>query len=90
MKMIEATSLALRICLFTGAAVLIAGLLLSETEYGHDVLWTGALILILSPFVGILTSYSYLIKEKDWKWARVATVLTALIVVFLIFSIFRS
>jgi len=86
----DATSLALRVCLFTGAAVLVAGLLLSETDYGHDVLWIGALILILSPFIGILTTYSFLIAEKDWKWARVATVLTALIVVFLVFSIFKG
>jgi len=90
MKMNEATSLALRICLFTGIAVLMVGLLISGLGYGDDVLWLGLLILILSPFMGVLTTYFHLIAEKDWKWAKVATVLTVLIVVFLIISLLRS
>ena len=86
----EATSLVLRGCLFTGIAVLVIGLLLSGWGRGDDVLWLGLLILILSPFMGILTAYFHLIAEKDWKWVKVATILTALIVVFLIVSFLRS
>ncbi len=85
-----ATSLALRVCLFAGIILLAAGLLLSEQEYGNDILWIGILILILSPFLGILTTYSYLIAEKDWKWVKVATVLIALIIIFLAVSLLRS
>jgi len=85
-----ATSVALRCCLLTGVIVLAAGLLLSETEYGNDILWVGILILIMSPFVGILTTYSFLIAEKDWKWVKVTTVLIAFIVIFLIFSFLKN
>jgi len=88
----DATSLVLRLCLFAGIAVLAAGLVLlgMEWEYGNDVLWVGILILIVSPFVGVLTTYSYLIAEKDWKWVKVATVLTVLIAVFLIISLLKN
>jgi len=88
----DATSLVLRICLFAGIGVLAAGLILLgiEWEYGNDVLWVGILILILSPFVGVLVTYSYLIAERDWKWVKVATVLTVLIMVFLIISLLKT
>jgi len=90
MKMNEATSLALRCCLFTGIAVLMIGLVLSGTDYGNSILWLGILILIMSPFVGILITYSYLISEKDWIWVKVATVLVVIIVVFLTISLWTS
>jgi uncharacterized membrane protein len=86
----KTTSFALRCCLFTGIVVLALGLILSEQDYGADILWVGLLILIASPFVGILTSYSCLIAEKDWKWTKVATVLTVLIVIFLVISLLRN
>jgi len=85
-----AASLALRCCLLTGIIVLALGLLLSGEEYGNDILWVGILILIMSPFVGVLVAYSYLIAEKDWKWAKITTVLIAIIAVFLIFSLLKS
>ena len=86
----DATSLALKVCLFTGIAVLIAGLVLSDWEGGDSILWIGLLILIASPFVGILTACLCLIAEKDWKWVKVAAVLTVLIIVFLIASLLRN
>ena len=90
MKMNEATSLVLRICLFAGIAILAVGLILSETDYGGDILWVGILALVVSPFIGVLTAYAYLIAEKDWKWVKVATVLTVLITVFLAASLLIS
>jgi len=86
----ESTSLVLRFCLYAGIVILAIGLILSGTGYGNDVLWVGILVLIISPFAGILTTYAYLIAEKDWKWAKVATVLVVLIAVFLIFSLLRN
>jgi uncharacterized membrane protein len=88
--MTDATSLALKFCLFLGIILLVAGLVFSEQDYGDKILWTGALILIVSPFVGILVTYAHLIREKDWMWARIATVLTVLIVVFLAASLITN
>ncbi|MCL2317584.1 MAG: hypothetical protein FWC44_02740 [Methanomassiliicoccaceae archaeon] len=90
MKMNSVTSIALRICLFAGIVVLAIGLLVSGTEYGTEILWIGVLILIMSPFVGVLVAYAYLLAEKDWKWVKVATVLIAFIAVFLIFSLLKN
>ncbi|MCL2295674.1 MAG: DUF1634 domain-containing protein [Methanomassiliicoccaceae archaeon] len=87
MKMHDATSLALRCCLFIGVAVLAIGLLLSGGDHGNDIMWTGVLILIASPFAGVLVTCIYLIAEKDWKWAKVAIVLIALITAFLAISL---
>lgn len=87
MKMHDATSLALKCCLFTGVAVLAVGLLLSGGDHGDEIMWAGILVLIASPFVGVLVTYVCLIAEKDWKWAKVATVLITLIVIFLAASL---
>ena len=89
MKMNSATSFALRCCLFAGIFVLAGGLLLSETEYGTDILWIGILILIMSPFMGIVVAYSYLIIEKDWKWVKITTLLIVILVIFLIVSFIK-
>ncbi|MDR2698145.1 MAG: DUF1634 domain-containing protein [Candidatus Methanoplasma sp.] len=80
----------LRYCLFAGIAVLATGLILSEQEYGDWIMRAGVLILIASPFAGVLTAYVCLIAEKDWKWVKIATVLTALILVFLVVSLLRN
>jgi cell division protein FtsW (lipid II flippase) len=87
LKLTNATSLSLKCCLFAGIILLIAGLILSEQDYGDKILWTGALVLIASPFVGVLVTYAHLIAEKDWKWVKVATILALLIIVFLILSL---
>jgi len=89
LKMNAATSLALRICLFSGIIVLALGLVLSDQDYGRDILWVGILILVISPFVGVLTTYVYLISEKDWKWVKVASVLIAVIAVSIVMSILK-
>jgi len=86
----DAVSLILKYCLFAGIALLAIGLFLSEQEYGDTVMWTGILILIASPFIGILAAYSCLIAERDWKWVKVATVLTVMILIFLIVSLLRN
>jgi hypothetical protein len=78
--------LALRCCLVAGVIALVIGLILSETDLGEDILWVGALILIASPFVGVLTICIGLIIEKDWKWAKIAAVLSALIIIFMIIA----
>ncbi|MCL2032386.1 MAG: DUF1634 domain-containing protein [Methanomassiliicoccaceae archaeon] len=90
MKMSDATSLSLKCCLFAGIALLAAGLVLSEQDVGDRIMWLGALVLIASPFIGVLTTLFHLVAEKDWKWVRTASVLAAMILVFLILSILMS
>ena len=90
MRLNDATSLALRCCLYAGIAFITMGLILSEQEYGDLVMWIGILILIASPFIGILATYSHLIAEKDWMWVQVTTVLTAMILAFLTVSLLMS
>jgi uncharacterized membrane protein len=85
----EATSLALRVCLFAGIIILALGLLLSDSDHGTDILWVGILIMVASPFVGVLTTYAYLISEKDWKWVKVASVLIAVVAVSLAVSFLK-
>ena len=89
MKMSEATSLALRICLFSGIIILALGLVLSEYDLGSEILWIGILILVASPFVGVLTTYAYLIAEKDWKWVKVASALIVAIAISLVISFLK-
>ena len=88
MKMIVATSLVLRYCLFVGIALVALGLILSDYDQGNEIMWAGLLVLIASPLAGVLTTYSSLIAGKDWKWVKVATVLTIIIVIVLILSLF--
>jgi len=83
-------SLALRCCLFAGIAILAVGLAFSEHEYGGHIMWAGILVLIASPFAGVLAAYASLMAEKDWKWIRVATALTVLILIFLAVSLLRN
>ena len=83
MKTNGVVSLILKCCLFAGIALLALGLLLSEQEYGDSIMKAGALVLILSPFIGVLAAYCCLITEKDWPWVKAATALTVLIAVFL-------
>jgi uncharacterized membrane protein len=77
---------ALRYCLFAGIALIAAGLVLSEHEYGDSIMWIGLLILIASPFVGIIASFSGLVLEKDNRWAMVALILIAVILIGLVIS----
>ncbi|MCL2148561.1 MAG: DUF1634 domain-containing protein [Methanomassiliicoccaceae archaeon] len=83
----DATSLALRCCLFSGVALLAAGLALSEQGAGETVMWLGALALIASPFVGVVVTLVSLAAERDRVWALVAAALAAMIAAFLALTV---
>ena len=83
----DATSLALKCCVIVGIALATVGLMISEYEYGDPIMWAGLLVLIASPFVGILATFAGLIAEKDKKWIIVATILIAVILVGLAISL---
>ncbi len=75
MDMNRSTSLMLRAGIYVGLAVSLVGLIMSMSDMGDRVLWLGMLILILSPFLGIVVTMVSLVIQKDWRWAAVAAVL---------------
>ena len=78
MNLNKTTALALRAGILLGMAVIAIGLAVEMTGGGDGILYWGILILIASPFVGVLASFAALVSEKDWKWAAVALVLIAI------------
>jgi len=80
------TSVVLKIGLIGGLLIIVAGLLLQD-YFGDTVLWIGLLIMICSPLIGIFASFVMLIKEKDWKWVKIAMILIIVIVIGLILSL---
>lgn len=77
MRTYDCTASVLRYNMFTGITILFIGMALSilGTEYFMDVIWLGILVLILSPFIGILVTAISLAIEKDTKWMTVAVIL---------------
>lgn len=78
MDLNKSTAAMLRIGIYAGLAVIIVGLISSMVGGSDDILYAGVLILIVSPFLGIVVSFAALIVEKDWKWAVVAAILLAI------------
>ncbi len=75
MNLNKTTALTLRIGVVIGLILITAGLFLSMTDNGDVLLYFGILILIASPFLGVIASLVCLLKEKDTFWAMVAVIL---------------
>lgn len=86
MNMNRMTALTLRIGMTLGIAVMIIGLVLDAISMGQDVLFAGVLILIASPFLGIIVTTVALISSGDRKWSLVAIILIAIISIGIILS----
>jgi|GEM_PF-1834209 len=86
MNMNRMTALTLRIGMTLGIAVMIIGLVLDAMSMGQDVLFAGVLILIASPFLGIIVTTVALISSGDRKWSLVAIILIAIISIGVILS----
>jgi len=71
-----------------GILVIALGLALESMGMGEQVLWTGILILIISPMLGVAVSMVSLIREKDGKWAGVALLLIIMTAVATLVSSF--
>jgi uncharacterized membrane protein len=90
MSLNSATSCVLRWGTVIGIAFMIIGLILSclhQPVLSDRALWLGIFVLICTPAAGIAVSYASLIKEKDWRWVKAATVLIVVIVLGLSLSI---
>ena len=86
MNMNRMTALTLRIGMTLGIAVMIIGLVLDTMSMGQDILFAGVLILIASPFLGIIVTTIALISSGDKKWSLVAIILIAIISIGVILS----
>ena len=75
------TSLTLKYSLIVSMVVVIVGVIAHLMDMGDDILWTGLLLVIVSPLIGVTVTTVSLWIEKDYKWMYVALVLIAISVV---------
>ena len=75
------TSLTLKYSLIVSMAVVIVGVIAHLMDMGDDILWTGLLLVIVSPLIGVAVTTVSLWIEKDYKWMYVALVLIAISVI---------
>ena len=65
----------LRAGIVLGMVLMVIGLLIESTGGDDTILYAGMLVLIISPFLGVIVSFVSLLSEKDWIWAIVAGIL---------------
>lgn len=75
MNLNRSTAMTLRAGIVLGMVLMIIGLLVESTGGDDTILYAGMLVLIISPFLGVIVSFVSLLSEKDWIWAIVAGIL---------------
>lgn len=75
MNLNRSTAMTLRAGIVLGMVLMVIGLLIESTGGDDTLLYTGMLVLIISPFLGVIVSFVSLLSEKDWIWAIVAGIL---------------
>ena len=75
------TSLTLKYSLIVSMTVVIIGLIVYMMDMGDEILWTGLLLVIVSPLIGVAVTTVSLWIEKDYKWMYVALILIAISVI---------
>ena len=75
MNLNRSTALTLRAGIVLGMILMVIGLLVESTGGDDTILYAGILVLIISPFLGVIVSFVSLLSEKDWIWAIVAGIL---------------
>lgn len=78
MNLNRSTAMTLRAGIVLGMVLMVIGLLIESTGGDDTLLYTGMLVLIISPFLGVIVSFVSLLSEKDWIWAIVAGILIAI------------
>ena len=78
MNLNRSTAMTLRAGIVLGMVLMVIGLLIESTSGDDTILYTGMLVLIISPFLGVIVSFVSLLSEKDWIWAIVAGILIAI------------
>lgn len=75
MTLNKLTALVLRAGILLGLILIIIGLAVTMTGGEVSILYAGVLVLIASPFAGVIATFLCLVKEKDWFWVLVAGIL---------------
>lgn len=75
MNLNRSTAMTLRAGIVLGMILMVIGLLVESTGGDDTILYAGILVLIISPFLGVIVSFVSLLSEKDWIWAIVAGIL---------------
>ena len=83
----KSTALTLRVGVVAGMILLVAGLVLDAVDGSEWLLYLGILVLIVSPFLGVVASFAVLFVEKDWKWAGIAAVLFVVTAIGIVISL---
>lgn len=83
----RATALTLRAGIVAGVILMVIGLIQYGLDGTETVLYYGVLLLIVSPFIGVLVTFGVLVIDRDWKWVTVAAVLVIVTVIGIIISI---
>ena len=78
MNLNRSTAMTLRAGIVLGMVLMVIGLLIESTGGDDTLLYTGMLVLIISPFLGVIVSFVSLLSEKAWIWAIVAGILIAI------------
>ena len=86
MSLNEETSSVLKYGTLLGLSIMIVGLLLSSFDFSDKILAVGVLVLIFTPFAGVLTSTKCLVQEKDRFWVRIALLLLTVLIIGMIVS----
>ena len=83
----KSTAMTLRVGIVAGMILLVAGLVLDAVDGSEWLLYLGILVLIVSPFLGVVVSFAVLVVEKDWKWAGIAAVLFVVTAIGIVISL---
>ena len=75
MNLEHSTAMTLRIGIFFGLALTVIGLVAEWTGIGDGLIYAGLLLLIASPFLGVITTTVCLFVEKDVYWGVVGIIL---------------
>lgn len=75
MSLEHSTALTLRIGVMVGLVLMAIGLIMQYLGMGDGVIYAGVLILIASPFLGVVTTTVCLFLEKDVYWGIIGAIL---------------
>lgn len=89
MSLNRSTALTLRAGIVLGMVLMVAGLAVDFAGMGETVLYAGILVLILSPFAGVIVSFACLLRERDMFWAMVAGILLVITVIGIVISLLK-
>lgn len=75
MNLEKRTAFTLRAGIVVGTLLMVAGLFMSMTGGNDSLLYWGVLVLVMSPFLGVLATFASLVIERDWYWVAIAGIL---------------